>query len=80
MTEEQLLKMGPAHILSAITYLNLHGNGLSKMKGIQSLTSLKKLIVSFNELTTLEDISQMVRRQGRDLNSASSAVYIMYSI
>ncbi|XP_025105112.1 leucine-rich repeat-containing protein 9-like isoform X2 [Pomacea canaliculata] len=59
MTEEQLLKMGPAHILSAITYLNLHGNGLSKMKGIQSLTSLKKLIVSFNELTTLEDISQM---------------------
>ena len=41
--------------------LNFNGSGLSKLKLLSTLTNLKKLIVSFNELTTLQDLSGMVR-------------------
>jgi len=34
----------------------LHGSGLAKVKLLSSLTSLKKLILSFNELTTMNDL------------------------
>ncbi|XP_076442127.1 leucine-rich repeat-containing protein 9-like isoform X2 [Babylonia areolata] len=59
LTEELLLKAAKSETLSTITYLNLHGNGLSKLKHIQSLVSLKKLVVSFNELTRLDEITHM---------------------
>ncbi|KAL8572554.1 hypothetical protein ACOMHN_040458 [Nucella lapillus] len=59
LTEELLLKSAKSETLSTITYLNLHGNGLTRLKHIQSLTSLKKLVISFNELTRLEEITHM---------------------
>lgn len=40
--------------------LNLHGNSLSNIKEISSLTALRHLTVSFNEFTHLDDISHMV--------------------
>lgn len=39
--------------------LNLHGNGLVRLKGIGTLSQLRYLAVSFNELTRLEDIAHM---------------------
>uniref|UniRef100_A0A3B5A6D4 Leucine-rich repeat-containing protein 9-like n=1 Tax=Stegastes partitus TaxID=144197 RepID=A0A3B5A6D4_9TELE len=39
--------------------LNLHGNSLSKVKEISSLTALRHLTISFNEFTRLDDISHM---------------------
>uniref|UniRef100_A0A3Q1F6L8 Leucine rich repeat containing 9 n=1 Tax=Acanthochromis polyacanthus TaxID=80966 RepID=A0A3Q1F6L8_9TELE len=39
--------------------LNLHGNSLSKIKEISSLTALRHLTISFNKFTHLEDISHM---------------------
>ena len=40
--------------------LNLHGNGLSRLQHVTCMTALKKLTVSFNELTRLDEISHMV--------------------
>ena len=40
--------------------LNLHGNGLSRLQHLTCMTAMKKLTVSFNELTRLDDISYMV--------------------
>lgn len=45
--------------------LNLHGNGLSRLQHVACMTSLKKLTVSFNELTRLDEISHMVRSHDR---------------
>ena len=48
--------------------LNLHGNGLSRLKHVNCMTALKKLVLSFNELSRLDDISHMVRQtQTHDL-------------
>ena len=44
-----------------LTSLELAGNNLSKLKGLSTLTQLKKLYVSFNELVKLDDIAGMVR-------------------
>lgn len=44
----------------SIQVLNLHGNGLSRLQHVTCMTALKKLTVSFNELTRLDDISYMV--------------------
>lgn len=43
-----------------LTVLELAGNNLTKLKGISLLTQLKKLYVSFNEITKLDDIAGMV--------------------
>ncbi|XP_039271513.2 leucine-rich repeat-containing protein 9-like [Styela clava] len=59
LSEDLLLKMGRAMSVSQITVLNLHGNGLGRLKGIGTLSQLKHLVVSFNELTRLEDIAHM---------------------
>ena len=45
----------------ALTILELAGNNLTKLKGINTLTQLKKLYVSFNELVKLDDIAGMVQ-------------------
>ena len=45
---------------SIFQVLNFNGSGLSKLKLLSTLVNLKKLIVSFNELTTLQDLSGMV--------------------
>ena len=49
--------------------LNLHGNGLSRLQHLTCMTVLKKLTVSFNELTRLDDISYMVMSD--DLNKTT---------
>ncbi|CAK8686447.1 unnamed protein product [Clavelina lepadiformis] len=59
LSEDLLLKLGRAMSISQITVLNLHGNGLGKLKGINTLSQLKRLVVSFNELNRLDDIAQM---------------------
>ena len=61
LTDELLLKITAQEELEHITVLNLHGNGLSKLKPLQPLRMLKRLVVSFNELTRLDDLTHMVR-------------------
>lgn len=60
LNDELLLKISKCDALANITVLNLHGNGLTKLKNLQSLSALRKLIVPFNELTRLEDLAHMV--------------------
>ncbi|XP_071079047.1 leucine-rich repeat-containing protein 9-like [Haliotis cracherodii] len=59
LNDELLLKISKCDALANITVLNLHGNGLTKLKHLQSLSALRKLIVPFNELTRLEDLAHM---------------------
>ncbi|XP_071832914.1 leucine-rich repeat-containing protein 9-like isoform X2 [Apostichopus japonicus] len=59
LTQELILKTTKAPNLAAITTLNLHGNGLSRLQHLSSLTGLQRLDVSFNELTKLDDIAHM---------------------
>ena len=60
LSEEAIKKLTKATSLMNIEVLNLHGNGLSKVKQLQNLPLLKRLILSFNELTRLDDIVQLV--------------------
>ncbi|XP_077946052.1 leucine-rich repeat-containing protein 9 isoform X1 [Gasterosteus aculeatus] len=59
LDDKILLNVTRANVLSQITVLNLHGNGLSKIKEISRLTALRRLTISFNEFTHLDDISHM---------------------
>uniref|UniRef100_A0A3Q2T1F8 Leucine rich repeat containing 9 n=1 Tax=Fundulus heteroclitus TaxID=8078 RepID=A0A3Q2T1F8_FUNHE len=59
MDEKTLLSAAGANILSQITVLNLHGNSLSKIKEISSLSALRHLTISFNKFTRLDDVSHM---------------------
>ena len=60
LSEEVLKNVAKVTSLLNIEVLNLHDNGLTKVKELQSLPLLKKLILSFNELTRLDDVSQLV--------------------
>ncbi|XP_021359487.1 leucine-rich repeat-containing protein 9-like isoform X3 [Mizuhopecten yessoensis] len=57
LTEELLLKAANTDSLENITVLNLHGNGLTKLRSLQALKSLRRLVVSFNDLTKLDDLA-----------------------
>lgn len=59
LSEDLLLKVGRATSVSQVTELNLHGNGLTRLKSISSLSQLRHLVVSFNELTRLDDVAHM---------------------
>ncbi|XP_077999840.1 leucine-rich repeat-containing protein 9-like isoform X2 [Glandiceps talaboti] len=59
LTEELILKTAKVSAFQGVTVLNLHGNGLTKLKYMSSMTLLRKLIVSFNELTRLDDVAHM---------------------
>ncbi|RUS71694.1 hypothetical protein EGW08_020538 [Elysia chlorotica] len=59
LTDELLLKAARQPTLSKITCLNLHGNGLTKLRHLQALHHLHRLTVSFNELTRLDELSGM---------------------
>ncbi|XP_053406324.1 leucine-rich repeat-containing protein 9-like isoform X5 [Mercenaria mercenaria] len=59
LTDELLLKITGQEELEHITVLNLHGNGLTKLKPLQPLRMLKRLVVSFNELTKLDELAHM---------------------
>ena len=61
LSSESLLPLTGAPSLDSITVLDLYGNGLAKLKGISSLMNLQRLYVSFNELSRLDDVAQMVR-------------------
>ncbi|XP_066913375.1 leucine-rich repeat-containing protein 9-like [Clytia hemisphaerica] len=56
LTEEMILKQSGQTYLNKITELNLHGCGLTKGKMLSSLSNIKKLVLSFNELTTMADL------------------------
>lgn len=60
LSEDLLLKHVGVDSLEAITVLNLHNNGISKLKPIQALVHLKRLTVSFNELGRLDEVANMV--------------------
>ena len=70
LSESVMLKISKARTITNIQYLNLHGNGLTKVKEVQALPQLKRLIISFNELTRLDELAHMVRK------SISMAKYI----
>ena len=61
----QLLKMDDSVIrnvcreinLGKITYLNLFNNKIKKMEGLTQLKSLKSLILSYNEIEEIGDLS-----------------------
>uniref|UniRef100_A0A1A8V608 Leucine rich repeat containing 9 n=1 Tax=Nothobranchius furzeri TaxID=105023 RepID=A0A1A8V608_NOTFU len=59
LNDNVLLRAARANVLSQITVLNLHGNCLSEIKEICSLTALRHLTISCNKLTRLDDISHM---------------------
>ncbi|CAH1791753.1 unnamed protein product [Owenia fusiformis] len=59
LTDETILKHCNVHSLLDIVELNLHGNGLTRLKNLASLPQLRKLIVSFNELMKLDDITHL---------------------
>ena len=60
LTDDLVLKLASVDTVSSITSLNLHGNALSKLKPLQNLHNLKRLVVSGNELTRLDELSHMV--------------------
>lgn len=60
LSEDLLLKHVGVDSLESITVLNLHNNGISKLKPIQALVHLKRLTVSFNELGRLDEVANMV--------------------
>jgi len=60
LSEEVLLKVSRCHSLANITVLNLHGNGLIRLKHLAVLPCLLRLIVSFNDLTRLDDLAGLV--------------------
>ncbi|XP_056023048.1 leucine-rich repeat-containing protein 9-like isoform X3 [Ostrea edulis] len=59
LNEELLMKHVSVDSLEAITVLNLHNNGISKLKPMQSLSHLRRLTVSFNELCRLDEVASM---------------------
>jgi hypothetical protein len=61
LCEDSIKKLTKASSLMNIVVLNLHGNSLTKVKPLQNLPLLKKLILSFNELARLDDIVQLVK-------------------
>ena len=60
LTDTLILKASGQDNVENITVLNLHGNGLAKLKPLNSLKCLRRLTVSYNELTRLDDLSYMV--------------------
>jgi len=60
LSEEVLLKVSKCRSLIHITTLNLHGNGLIRVKHLAMLPSLVHLVVSFNDLTSLDDLAGLV--------------------
>ncbi len=50
LTQQTLLDMGAVTSPDHLTSINLHGNGLMRLRGLSALRHLRNLIVSFNEL------------------------------
>uniref|UniRef100_A0A673TTI6 Leucine rich repeat containing 9 n=1 Tax=Suricata suricatta TaxID=37032 RepID=A0A673TTI6_SURSU len=56
LNDKTILSLANTNIYSHIVNLNLHGNRLSKLRDLSKLTGLRKLNISFNEFTCLDDI------------------------
>lgn len=68
LSEDVILKTLRVQSLMQISVLNLHGNSLTKLKCLQGMTLLRKLIISFNEMTRLDDLAHMVQCSLTDVN------------
>ncbi|XP_040557565.1 leucine-rich repeat-containing protein 9 isoform X2 [Gallus gallus] len=56
LDEIKILSVAKANICSQLQVLNLHGNRLNKLQNISRFKTLRKLIISFNDFTSLNDI------------------------
>ncbi|XP_034499271.1 leucine-rich repeat-containing protein 9 isoform X2 [Ailuropoda melanoleuca] len=56
LDDKTILSLAKTSIYSHIVSLNLHGNSLSKLRDLSKLTGLRKLNISFNEFTCLDDV------------------------
>jgi len=61
LSEEVLLNLSKCNSLTSISTLNLHGNGLIRLKHLALLPALVHLTISFNDLTSLDDLAGLVR-------------------
>ncbi|KAK3093172.1 hypothetical protein FSP39_012192 [Pinctada imbricata] len=59
LNDDLILRAAGAEAFEHITVLNLHDNGLTKVKPLHALKELKRLTLSFNELTRLDELSHM---------------------
>ena len=60
LSESVILQAANVSSLALVHVLCLHDNRLTKFKLTTPLSALTKLVLSFNELTSMEDISNMV--------------------
>ncbi|XP_060030856.1 leucine-rich repeat-containing protein 9 isoform X2 [Erinaceus europaeus] len=56
LDDKTILSLAKTSIYSHIVSLNLHGNSLSKLRDLSKLTGLRKLTISFNEFTCLDEV------------------------
>lgn len=77
LSEDLLLKHVGVDSLESITVLNLHNNGISKLKPIQSLVHLRRLTVSFNELSRLDEVANMVSLKQIDCSCVFSGFHMI---
>lgn len=68
LTGDLLLQQSGKASLNKIVELNLHGSGLSKVKLLANLVCLKKLILSFNELTSVYDFGGITSLEYLDIS------------
>ena len=66
ISEEILLKVVGHSNFANIVILNLHNCGISRGKQVPSLPNIKRLIISFNELSRLDDFGKMGRLEYLD--------------
>jgi hypothetical protein len=58
--------------LEKVTYLNLGGNQLTSVKGLEKLTQLKKLFLGYNYLTDVKDLEKLNQLKNLYLRSNRS--------
>ncbi|EPQ12588.1 Leucine-rich repeat-containing protein 9 [Myotis brandtii] len=56
LDDKTILSLAKTNVYSHIVNLNLHGNSLSRLRDLSKLTGLRKLNISFNEFTCLDDV------------------------
>ena len=68
MSEQVLVGAAGGARASSITYLNLHGNALRRIEGLDACPNLNTLVLSFNEITKLEGLDGLTRLERLDLS------------
>jgi Leucine-rich repeat (LRR) protein len=59
ITECNLFQLTRANNLSALTYLNLHGQGIKQIENLSGCKKLKTLVLSFNDITRVEGLQDL---------------------